>query len=113
MDPRPHLPRSATRGSSWRRMGARGLATGAAVVALAVAGCGDDEPAPFKDVKQATTTTSSSAGVAVREPTPANEALAGLSSEQRKALAALAGAQDALIQRADAVAATGTDAGKL
>src|SRR4051812_39847422 len=108
MDPRPHLPRSATRRSSWRRMGARGLATGAAVVALAAAGCGGDEPAPFKEVKQPATTTSS-AGVAVAETTP-SDALTVLSSEQQKALAALPRAQDALIQRGDAVANTEADA---
>jgi hypothetical protein len=90
-------------------MGARRLATAAAVVAFAASGCGGDEPPPFKEVKQPSTTSSA--------PTPiasgAEDPLAHLSSSQREALASLVTARAALTARGDAVAAAGTDAGKL
>jgi hypothetical protein len=91
-------------------MSARGLATCAAIAALTVAGCGGDEPAPFKEVKQPTASTPTAT-----VDTPATDAdpLAALSAKQRKALAILASAQAGLAQRGDAVAVAGTDASKL
>ena len=91
-------------------MGARGLATCAAIAALAVAGCGGDEPAPFKEVKQPTATTPTTT---VDTTATGSDPLAALSANQRKALALLASAQADLIQRGDAVASAGTDASKL
>jgi hypothetical protein len=81
-----------------------------AIAALAAVGCGGDEPAPFKEVKQPTATTPTAT-----VDTPATDAdpLAALSAKQRAALATLASAQADLAQRGDAVAAAGTDAGKL
>jgi hypothetical protein len=91
-------------------MGACGLATCAAIAAIAMAGCGGDEPAPFKEVKQPTATTPTAT---VDTPAADADPLAALSAKQRQALGALASAQAALAQRGDAVAAAGTDAGKL
>jgi hypothetical protein len=91
-------------------MGACRLAIAAAVAALAASGCGGDEPAPFKEVKQPSTTTSA--------PTPSvatgsEDPLAALTAGQRKALASLVTAQAALAERGDAVASANTDADKL
>ena len=95
-------------------MAARGLALGAVLAALAVTGCGGDDPAPFKEARKPATTTSASApSVAVGEPNAGADALAALQPRQRRALAALVGAQTALVERGDAVANAGTDADKL
>jgi hypothetical protein len=77
---------------------------------LAAAGCGGDEPAPFKEVKGPSTTTSApvqSSAAGSEDP------LAELTSGQRRALASLVTAQAALVERGDAVAAAGSDADKL
>lgn len=94
-------------------MRTRGLALGAAISVLAVAGCGGDEPPPFTEVKQPATTSSATPSVAVGEPNPGAGLLAALAPRQQKALAGLAAAQAALAERGDAVASTGTDADKL
>jgi hypothetical protein len=91
-------------------MRARGLALGAVIAALAAAGCGGDEPAPFKEVKKPATTTSSATPSV---PSGSEDPLAELSTDQRKALAALVTAQADLSERGDAVASAGTDADKL
>lgn len=91
-------------------MGARGLATCAAIAALAMSGCGGSEPAPFREVKQPTATTPTTT---VNTTATGSDPLAVLSAKQRKALALLAGAQADLAQRGDAVASAGTDASKL
>lgn len=91
-------------------MGAGRLAIAATVAALAAAACGGDEPAPFKEVKQPSTTTLAPApGVATGRGDP----LAELAPGQRKALASLVAAQATLASRADAVATAATNAGKL
>jgi hypothetical protein len=94
-------------------MRARGLALGAAITLLAIAGCGGDEPPPFKEVKQPATTGSTGPSATVGEPAPDTGVLATLAPRQQKALAGLAAAQAALAERGDAVASTGTDADKL
>jgi hypothetical protein len=91
-------------------MGARGLATCAAIAALAVAGCGGDEPAPFKEVKQPTATTPTAT---VDTPATDMDPLAVLPAKQRKALAALVAAQADLAKRGDALGSAGADADKL
>src|SRR4051812_1850918 len=91
-------------------MSARRLATCAAIMALAVAGCGGDEPAPFKEVTQPTATTPTAT---VDTPTTDSDPLAALSAKQQKALAVLTSAQADLAARGGAVAAAGTDASKL
>ena len=99
-----------------RRMSARGLATCAAITALAVAGCGGDEPAPFKDVKQPTATTTTpmpTPTATVDTPMTDADPLASLSAKQQQALASLVTAQAGLAERGDALGSAGADADKL
>jgi len=91
-------------------MSARGLATCGAITALALAGCGGDEPAPFKEVGQPTATTPTAT---VDTPMTDADPLAALPAKQQSALAGLTRAQTDLAARGDAVAAAGTDASKL
>ena len=91
-------------------MGARRLAIAAAVAALAASGCGGDEPAPFKEVKQPTATTPTATA-----DTPMTDAdpLASLSAKQQEALASLVTAQAGLAERGDALGSAGAEADKL
>jgi hypothetical protein len=91
-------------------MSARRLATCATIAALAVAGCGGDEPAPFKEVKQSTATTPVAT---VETPMTDADPLAALPAKLQSALVGLTRAQADLAARGDAVAAAGTDASKL
>jgi hypothetical protein len=93
-------------------MSARGLATCAAITALAVAGCGGDEPAPFKEVKQPTATTPTPTAT-VDTPMTDADPLASLSAKQQQALASLVTAQAGLAARGDALGSAGADADKL
>src|SRR3954470_24377993 len=109
---------SASTGASSRFAAASGImdrmqrpiaAITATLAALAIAGCGSDEPKPFKEVKQATAT-ATTPSAAVGEPGPSADPRAGLSQRQRSALAPLVAAEEALVRRGDAVASAGTAA---
>jgi hypothetical protein len=106
-------------------MDVRGIVIGAAIAAFAVGGCGGGkEPAPFKEVPQAaTTTTGASSGDASPAPpttgAPSADASLGptlaatvtkLSPRDGQALGQLVGGLGALTSRADGVTAAAADA---
>jgi hypothetical protein len=92
-------------------MGARGLAIGATVVALALAGCGGKEPPPFKEVPQARTqATETSPAGGTQVGGTVHDTITNLGPRYNRVFAQLIDARDALESRADAVTAAASDA---